>query len=329
MPFTLSHPAAVLPLLRRPFVPTALVAGAVAPDVPYFLSVLGVSASGPRWYEPLLNPTETHAPLTGLLVNLPAALGLVAVLRLLRRPVAAVLPAGLRPAEPEPEPEPEPGAGAGAGAGARGLPWLVLSALIGIATHLAWDALTHGDGYLVARLDPLRAEVMGGLTVARLLQYASTALGLAALARYGWRRRARARDAGEAPAGGPPLIDVALLVLAADLGGAAGLPADVEAYRHTVEVDYARPITETSDDGTTSTSYPSETVRAPWGSFAEGVLTGLAKRAGAAFAVALLLHAAAWYARRLLRPPPGPAGAVTAPGTAARRAGWPASRRRR
>ncbi|TDC63272.1 DUF4184 family protein [Streptomyces hainanensis] len=318
MPFTLSHPAAVLPLLRRPFVPAALVAGAVAPDVPYFLSVLGVSASGPRWYEPLLNPTETHAPGTGLLVNLPAALGLVALLRLLRRPVAAALPAGLRPAEPEPDPRP----------GARRVRWLVFSALIGVATHLAWDAVTHGDGYLVTRLDPLRAEVAGGLTVARLLQYASTALGLAALARYGWRRRTRSRGAVEAPARCPRWGVVALLVSAAALGGAAGLPGDVEAYRHTVEVDYGRPITETFADGTTSTSYPTETVGAPWGSFAEGVLTGLAKRAGAACAVALLLYAAAWHARRALGPPPGPAGVVTAPGTAARRARWPATRRR-
>jgi hypothetical protein len=35
MPFTLSHPAAVLLLCRPPFVASALVAGAVAPDLPY------------------------------------------------------------------------------------------------------------------------------------------------------------------------------------------------------------------------------------------------------------------------------------------------------
>ncbi|WP_277682019.1 DUF4184 family protein, partial [Saccharomonospora azurea] len=49
----MSHPAAVLPLLRRPFVPAALVAGAVAPDLPYFLTTLGVSETGPHdWYGP-------------------------------------------------------------------------------------------------------------------------------------------------------------------------------------------------------------------------------------------------------------------------------------
>ncbi|HEY3557859.1 MAG TPA: DUF4184 family protein, partial [Kribbella sp.] len=35
MPFTPAHPAAVLPLIRRPLVASALVAGAVAPDLLY------------------------------------------------------------------------------------------------------------------------------------------------------------------------------------------------------------------------------------------------------------------------------------------------------
>ena len=34
MPFTGSHPAAVLPLLRTPLPASALVAGSIAPDVP-------------------------------------------------------------------------------------------------------------------------------------------------------------------------------------------------------------------------------------------------------------------------------------------------------
>ncbi|OEV34905.1 hypothetical protein HS99_0034890 [Kitasatospora aureofaciens] len=45
MPFTLSHPAAVLPLLRAagergPLVASALVAGSMAPDVPFFAESL-------------------------------------------------------------------------------------------------------------------------------------------------------------------------------------------------------------------------------------------------------------------------------------------------
>ena len=37
MPFTGSHPAAVLPLLRTPLPASALVAGSVAPDIPFYL----------------------------------------------------------------------------------------------------------------------------------------------------------------------------------------------------------------------------------------------------------------------------------------------------
>jgi len=39
LPFTLAHPAAVLPLRRTGLVFSALVVGSMAPDFPYFLSV--------------------------------------------------------------------------------------------------------------------------------------------------------------------------------------------------------------------------------------------------------------------------------------------------
>jgi len=49
MPFTLAHPAAVLPLFRGPLVPAALVVGAVAPDLPYFLRATGVPVGAQSW----------------------------------------------------------------------------------------------------------------------------------------------------------------------------------------------------------------------------------------------------------------------------------------
>ena len=39
MPFTGSHPAAVLPLMRWGLMPSALVIGSMVPDLPYFLPV--------------------------------------------------------------------------------------------------------------------------------------------------------------------------------------------------------------------------------------------------------------------------------------------------
>ena len=56
MPFTGSHPAVVLPLLRTPLPASALVLGSTAPDLPHFLpgpfpwpthSALAVAAGGP------------------------------------------------------------------------------------------------------------------------------------------------------------------------------------------------------------------------------------------------------------------------------------------
>ncbi|MFD8424887.1 DUF4184 family protein [Streptomyces sp. NPDC059466] len=311
LPFTLSHPAAVLPLMRRPFVPAALVAGTVAPDVPYFLAALGVSATSPQeWYEPLLNASGTHSPGGGPLLDLPLAIGLVAAHRMLRAPVTALLPSGLRLPPPERT--------TGLPARARYTLWLLLSALIGIASHLAWDSFTHGDGFLVAHVRPLRASALGGLTVARLLQYASTILGLAAVGRHLWGRRGRLRthDRGDTGAHLAPATRwsvVTLLVAAPLLGVAATAPDDFDAYRYVTEVDYGHPATVDLGNGTSETTYPSETVPAPWGTLAEGVLTGAARRAGAALAVALLLYSAAWQIGTLSRKPGKPAGAAPSP----------------
>ncbi|WP_320784670.1 DUF4184 family protein [Streptomyces sp. CRN 30] len=299
MPFTLSHPAAVLPLLRRPFVPAALVAGAAAPDVPYFLVALGVSASSAQdWYGPLLNATETHSSVGGLLISLPFALGLVAAYRMLRAPITALLPSGLRLPETE--------RAVDVPARARHTMWLLVSALIGIASHVAWDSFTHGDGFLVTHLEILRASAIGGLSVARLLQYTSTVLGLAALGWHLWRRRARLRPTtgSDDVARLTPLTRwgvVVLLVAAPVLGGATNAAGDFTAYRHVTEVDYSRPTTVDLGNGASDTTYPTRTVPAPWGTVAEGVLTGAAKRAGASLAVALLLYSTAWHVSAVSR----------------------------
>ncbi|HEY0690103.1 MAG TPA: DUF4184 family protein [Kribbella sp.] len=292
LPFTLSHPAAVLPLLRQPFVPAALVAGAVVPDVPYYLDALGVSETSPHdWYGPLLNATETHSLGGGLVIDLPVAIGLVAAYAMLRAPITALLPSGLR--------LPEPDRTTGPRAKARYAMWLLVSALIGIASHLAWDSFTHGDGFLVTHVQPLRASALGGLTVARLLQYASTAFGLAAVGWHLWRRRGRLRTHGgtDTVARLGPVMRwgvVTVLVVTPLLGGAGNARDDFNAYRYVTEVDYSQPTTVDLGDGASETTYPSKTVQTPWGTLAEGVLTGAAKRAGASFAIALLLYSAAW-----------------------------------
>jgi hypothetical protein len=172
MPFTLAHPAAILPLRGLRYLRTVpLIIGAMTPDLPYYL---------PARFG-LIGP-ETHsvtASFTTCLVLGYAALGCVF---LLRRPLTALLSARAR--------------------------WLCLTALapfsrrprewalasvsiiLGVWTHLLWDSFTHTNGWMVRRVAALCAPVtFGGYsgTVCHVLQYLSSAVGLAALALWYWR----------------------------------------------------------------------------------------------------------------------------------------------
>jgi hypothetical protein len=164
MPWTFSHPAAVLPL-RRFVGPQrlswlALVIGSLSPDLPYYLGRFQLNA---------------HLPAGIFGVALPLGFLLLIATRWLRRPVARLLPEPHRAL-----------ALASCDASARldfaSLPWLVLSLLLGAFTHVAWDAFTHANGFMVVRVPVLAATLfsIGGqrILVFNVLQHLSTALGL-------------------------------------------------------------------------------------------------------------------------------------------------------
>ena len=68
--------------------------------------------------------------------------------------------------------------------------WIALSELVGLATHLAWDAFTHSDGWVARRWSPLQGAVAGHLVV-DWLQAASSVVGLAVVTIWlviQWRR---------------------------------------------------------------------------------------------------------------------------------------------
>ncbi|WP_116449961.1 DUF4184 family protein [Blastococcus litoris] len=148
MPFTLAHPAAVLPLARSPLVPSALVCGSVAPDVPYYVSL--------QWLGGDYNLTLTHAATSLLWLDPLIALVLLAAFHLLvKRPLAALLtPAAAARVWPAVEAFTWRGAGL--------LARIVLSAVVGAATHLAWDGLgeVFGSSWS-SRLD-LAGSLVGG-----------------------------------------------------------------------------------------------------------------------------------------------------------------------
>ncbi|MFF2080722.1 DUF4184 family protein [Kitasatospora sp. NPDC058162] len=181
MPFTLSHPAAVLPLLRAagrrgPLVASALVAGSMAPDVPFFAESLlpGVYRHGGL----------THAWWAVPTLDVAIAGALVAGWHgLLRAPLVGLLPerwaGGAEALTVRPV----------GGAGVRGADaaWFLASAAVGAFTHVGWDAFTHG-GRLGVRLLPVLDRTVAGVPVYEALQYGSSALALAAMG--GWAARA-------------------------------------------------------------------------------------------------------------------------------------------
>jgi hypothetical protein len=220
MPFTLAHPAAVLPLRRVPLLQTIpLVIGAMTPDVPYYFP----------WRVAKHIPTETHTFLGTLTLDLPMGLAMLLLIWLLRAPLAA---------PPGPRLEAKCLA-ALERFGGRLSNWALapLSILIGAWTHLVWDSFTHADGWMVSRISALSAPVtLFSYTgeLCHVLQYASSVFGLAVLAIWLVRLPAPTPEAGnEVRSAGGILLLVALLALAAAAGG-------VETVEHIVRHTPAR-----------------------------------------------------------------------------------------
>ncbi|MGS2617721.1 DUF4184 family protein [Micromonospora sp. LZ34] len=142
MPFTGSHVAAVLPLARSAWlVPSALVIGSMVPDLPYYLP-LPVEA------------TLTHS-FAGVL-GVDVVLGLAAVALwhgLLARFLIAISPARLRDRLPPPA---RPGHRRAVRAA-----MLVVSLVVGAATHVLWDSFTHDGMWGTAHIGWLADSHLG------------------------------------------------------------------------------------------------------------------------------------------------------------------------
>jgi hypothetical protein len=191
VPFTLSHPAAVLPLARRPLVPAALVAGSVAPDVFWFVPRL-----------PGVGLTRTHEFASVLWLDPLLALALLAVFQIvLKRPLLALAPKPLAERLPRHFSWKRPG-------------WIALSLVLGAATHVGWDAFTHEhDGFPF-----LRTPLVTGVDVGRLIQLISTIAGAGILAWWlvRWYRTAPTEPAPRATRHRKP---VAILLAAGTVTG--------------------------------------------------------------------------------------------------------------
>lgn len=174
MPLTFAHPVAVLPLKRSALPLSALVVGAVAPDLEFLFHLKAQSDIG-------------HS-LPGLFVFcMPVGLVFLWLLhRVWKRSAAALL-----------------GIGGNDGTSSFAAPFafwplgrlalLCAAVLIGSLTHVGWDSFTHWSGWIVQRVPTLRAQVfdtsIGPIRVYKILQHGSTAIGLTVLAWMALRDR--------------------------------------------------------------------------------------------------------------------------------------------
>ena len=151
----------VAKLLGARAVPSALAIGAMIPDVWYFV--------------PLLDRQHTHELPGALFLCVPAGLLAYAAFHLIfKQPLLALAPRWL--------------AGRLAAWTPSGLPraprrWVLFSLFAGIATHLAWDVVTH-----VGYFPILETPVARGIHLNQVLQHGSTLAGTAFLGTWIWRK---------------------------------------------------------------------------------------------------------------------------------------------
>ncbi|MCC2972076.1 DUF4184 family protein [Massilia sp. IC2-476] len=170
MPFTLCHPAAVLPLhaaAPRLTSLSALVVGSMAPDFVYFLPLVA-------------NGGFTHSAAGVLLYCVPAGLLVwLAYHLLLRDAFLAWAPARIA-ARMAPQNDWRPRA-------PRGAAIVLASLALGAATHVGWDAFTHTNTAVVRHVELLRTPVQLGshaIPLFNLLQHLSSLVGALAIAAW-------------------------------------------------------------------------------------------------------------------------------------------------
>lgn len=155
MPLTLSHPAAVLPLRRLGLPMSVMVIASMVPDLPLFLR----STAG---YE------ATHRVVGVLTIDVVlTALAASVWFLLVRDAVVDLAPDALRLRLP-----------ARARLDRRQIVLAPVAAVVGAATHVAWDAFTHPGRWGVRHVPWLQAD-HAGLAGSAWAQYVSGVVGLA------------------------------------------------------------------------------------------------------------------------------------------------------
>ncbi|MGH2664537.1 DUF4184 family protein [Flavobacterium sp.] len=160
MPFTFSHPAIVLPLLKNhKLSATGLVIGAMCPDFEYFIKMK-------------VESSMSHTFLGLFLFNLPVGL-LIAVLfhSCIKKSLVDNLPAFV-------------GNRLNVLRNSNWIDYLkrnvvkvLISILIGAASHILWDSFTHKTGYFVTEIPFLQQQIKN-IPYYKIAQHLSSLFGM-------------------------------------------------------------------------------------------------------------------------------------------------------
>jgi hypothetical protein len=166
VPFTFSHPAAVLPLgvLPKRWVSmTALVAGSVAPDFEYFFRLKAITHYSHTW--------------KGIFwFDLPLSIALAFIFHLIvKKSLIRSLPGFLSSRLVAFE------SFDWADYFKKNIPVIIISVIIGAASHLLWDGFTHENGMFINKFDILNHDFHfagRSMKLFSILQYLSSLFGI-------------------------------------------------------------------------------------------------------------------------------------------------------
>ena len=183
MPFSLSHPAAVIPLFRltgRSILAVALIVGSVSPDFGYYFRLFSFA-------------TFAHSLIGSLVIGVPSGVLLLCFLILARKPLLWLMPSRVRAILRD----------------SLAFPrqhrltifakvaWCVW---VGSLTHNVWDSFTHKSGWFVEHVHFLRSSILLGegysFSVYYLLQQVSTVMGLIIVVIFAFRVFSRLSPVG-------------------------------------------------------------------------------------------------------------------------------------
>ena len=166
MPFTLAHAAAALPFRRWRLLPSALVIGTFAPDFEYLLRFSARGRFG-------------HTLIGSFALTLPLALLVLWIFHeIVKVPTAMLLPEGIQRRLQD-------DLGVFRFGGVARFLLIILSILLGIATHLLWDSFTHSTTWPYRRWSVIRQSfrlpMVGETPLFKILQHGSTIIGIGIL----------------------------------------------------------------------------------------------------------------------------------------------------